>query len=147
MFGPFWVLFVLFCLSVFFVCFVQKGFGSQLSRQGAPEISQGSLKAGGQRPLTLPCHEREGRGLFPLLQTDLIKVNNNNNTPWIIKNKTPLSLSTHVIIQHCSDLHLLPDLPKCMETFNNEKIFILRHLFCLFTLLLFFFIIINNNRQ
>lgn len=36
-----------------FVCF-QKGFGSQLSRQGAPEISQGSLKAGGQRPLTLP---------------------------------------------------------------------------------------------
>lgn len=37
--------------------FFQKGFGSQLSCQGAPEISQGPLKAGGQRPLTLPCSE------------------------------------------------------------------------------------------
>lgn len=47
------------CLFVF-----QKGFGSQLSCQGAPEFNQGSLKAGGQRSLTLPCSEwLEGAGV------------------------------------------------------------------------------------
>lgn len=48
----FWMLFLCFVSSCF-----QKGFGSQLSPQGVPEISLGSLKAGGQRPLSLPCSE------------------------------------------------------------------------------------------
>lgn len=57
---------VLYLLGPFFFFppfFFQKGFGSQSSRQGAPEISQGSLKAGGQRrlkPPPLPCSEPQG---------------------------------------------------------------------------------------
>lgn len=53
----------------------------------------GSLKAGGQRPLTLLCSELCGGLSFPLLQTDLIKAND-NNPPSVIKIK-PLFLYLH----------------------------------------------------
>lgn len=52
-------------LRYFFCCFCSsssfwEGFGLQLSCQSTPETSQGSLKAGGQRPLTSPAMNAEG---------------------------------------------------------------------------------------
>lgn len=83
--SPFWVL-------LFFILFFQRGFGSQLSCQGAPEISQGSLKAGGQRPL--PRSEQRGGFVSSSLQTDLIKANDKK------KKKLALCKSTHVQTRH-----------------------------------------------
>lgn len=86
---------VLPLLGAFFnFYFYQKGFGSQLSCQGTPEISQGPLKAGGQRPLTFPFAMNDGEGSISS-SGRLIQANNHPHL-IIIKKKSPLSISTHV---------------------------------------------------
>lgn len=77
-------------LGAFIIFLFQRGFGSQLSRQGAPEISQGSLKAGGQRPL--PRSEQRGGLISSSYRLILLK--------QTTKTKIPLCKSTHVQTRH-----------------------------------------------
>lgn len=107
---------------VFLFCFLRRASVSQSSRQGAPEISQGSLIGWWAETPHPPLLWTTRGGWFPLPQTDLTKANSDTRDN---KTKTPLFIATHVllIIQHCNDLHLPPDFPKHMEreTFNKKK--------------------------
>lgn len=139
---------VLPLLGAFFnFYFFQKGFGSQLSCQGTPEISQGPLKAGGQRPLTFPFAMNDGEGLISS-SGRLIQANNHPHLIIIIKKKTPLSISTHVqliiqTLQWFTSPSRLAKMHGARDIYRKKTTFILKHLFGYYSL----FINFNNDRQ
>lgn len=101
-------------------------------------LARGHLQAGGQRPLTLPRGNRRGAGAhFLFLRLILLKQILDKE----IKKPPSFLQAQHawLVTRRYGDVHLPPDLPKCMEreAFDEKQMFILKHPFFSVSLLLF----------